>query len=535
MARSAPDDLLGFTPEQLDAINAPDRRVVVRAGAGAGKTRVLTERVARRVRDEELDPSHVLVATFTRKAAGELRTRLRHRGVEGVRSGTFHRAALELVREARRAQGRPEPLIAADRHRLFVEVADELKLTLSVSALSRLESEVSWAKARRLTATSYVDGARAARRRPPGPPDQIVSVLGRYDALCRRRGVLDFDGIIEEATSLLELDRDVRDGFRWRTRYLFVDELQDMNPAQFDLLCAMAGEDPDLFGVGDPHQSIYGWNGADPGLIDRVAVTWPPTRVLTLPRNHRSTEAIVRAATAALDRGPLDLVASREGGELPVLRSFADDEAEAHAVAAWCRSVHGPGRHWRQTAVLARTNAQLDVLAAACERAGVPSARLGAEHSPASDLESDRGRHAGGHDEPDAVALSTIHRAKGLEWDSVAVVGLAEGLLPLSTATTDEQLDEERRLLYVAMTRPESLLLCTWSTDGGTTPRSRFLAPVERVLEEMARERRPLQGDARERRISELRAALPPRGDDERRTHGPAGEDPAPERSDVAD
>jgi DNA helicase-2/ATP-dependent DNA helicase PcrA len=506
-------DELGFTPEQLEAIEATDRRVIVRAGAGAGKTRVLTERVLRRVTEESINPTHVLVATFTRKAAGELAARLARRHVEGVRTGTFHRAALELVRSTRAERNQPAPVIAADRHRLFVEVAGELKLTLPASGIARLEAEVSWAKSRRLTAATYPDGARRARRRPPGPIDQIVTVLDTYDLVCRRHGVLDFDGILEEATRLLEDDTQVRDAFRWRTRHLFVDELQDMNPAQFDLLVAMAGADPDLFGVGDPNQSIYAWNGSDPQLLDHVAERWPPTRVLSLPRNHRSTVPIVRAATAALDRGPVDLIAASGDGPVPELRRFSDAEEEAAAVAAWCRAVRGPARSWRQCAVLARTNAQLDAIATACERSGVPSMRLGAEHSPASDLEADRGRRVASEEGSDAVVLSTIHRAKGLEWDSVAIIGLQEGVLPISSATTDAQLDEERRLLYVAMTRPETRLLCTWNTDGGRTMRSRFLDPVAAVLDEMVRERRPLEGEARTQRISELRSALPPRPD----------------------
>jgi DNA helicase II / ATP-dependent DNA helicase PcrA len=507
----ADGDALGFTPEQLEAIEAEDRRLVVRAGAGAGKTRVLTQRVVRRVTEGGVDPGHVLVATFTRKAAGELRGRLLRAGVEGVRAGTFHRAALELVGEVRASRGQAAPVLATDRHRLFAEVVQELGLTLPAPAVARLEAEVSWAKSRRLDATSYVAGARAVRRRLPAPADQLVAVLETYDRVCRRRGVLDFDGLLEAATQLLEHDDDVRAAFRWRTRHLFVDELQDMNPAQFDLLAAMAGEDPDLFAVGDPNQSIYGWNGADPHLLELLARRWPPTRVLTLPRNHRSTETIVRAATAALDRGPLDLVAATEGGSVPRVLGFDDDAAEAEAVAAWCRDVHGPGSTWRQTAVLARTNAALDPLAAACERAGVPVLRLGAEQSPASDLEADGPRRWDSDASPDAVVLSTIHRAKGLEWDHVAVTGLEEGSLPLSSATTPEQLDEERRLLYVAMTRPERALLCTWSSRGGTMPRSRFLKPVVAALEAMAAERRPLEGDARTRRIAELRAALPPR------------------------
>ena len=504
-------ETLGFTPEQLEAIEAEDRRVVVRAGAGAGKTRVLTQRVVRRVTENEVDPGHVLVATFTRKAAGELRTRLHRAGVEGVRAGTFHRAALELLREVRAIRGLPPPVLATDRHRLFTEVAAELGLTLPAPAIARLEAEVSWAKSRRLDAASYLEGARTARRRVPTSPSQMVAVLETYDLVCRRRGVLDFDGLLASATQLLEHDDEARDAFRWRTRLFFVDELQDMNPAQFDLLAAMAGDDPDLFAVGDPNQSIYGWNGADPNLLDVLVARWPPTRVLTLPRNHRSTEAIVRAATAALDRGPLDLVAATDGGSVPRIVAFDDDDAEADGVAAWCRSVHGPARTWRQTAVLSRTNLALDAIAAACERAGVPVLRLGAEQAPASDLDHDGPRRWDVSESPDAVVLSTIHRAKGLEWDHVAVTGLEEGSVPISSATTPEQLAEERRLLYVAMTRPESELLCTWSSRGGTTSRSRFLTPVAAVLDEMAAERRPLEGEARSRRIAELRAVLPPR------------------------
>lgn len=511
MAQTDDGESLGFTPEQLDAIEAPDRRVVVRAGAGAGKTRVLTQRVVRRVTDEQLDPRHVLVATFTRKAAGDLRTRLHRAGVEGVRAGTFHRAALELVRDARTHRGLAPPVIASDRHRLFVELASELGLTLPAPAIARLEAEVSWAKSRRLDASSYESGAREARRRVPTSIEQMQRVLDGYDRLCRRRGVLDFDGLLEEATRLLEHDAEVRDAFRWRTRLLFVDELQDMNPAQFDLLAAMAGDDPDLFGVGDPNQSIYGWNGADANLLDQLAKRWPPTRVLTLPRNHRSTETIVRAATAALDEGPLDLVAATEGGTVPQILAFNDDQAEAEGVAAWCRAMHGPSWWWHQTAVLARTNAALDALGAACAKAGVPTMRLGAEQTPASDLEADLPRRTDHSDVRDAVVLSTIHRAKGLEWDNVAVTGLAEGSLPISSASSTAQLDEERRLLYVAMTRPESNLVCTWSSSDGTRARSRFLAPVAAAIDAMTAERRPLEGDARTRRIAELRAALPPR------------------------
>ena len=244
----------------------------------------------------------------------------------------------------------------------------------------------------------------------------MVAVLEAYDRLCRRRGVLDFDGLLEAATQLLEHDEEVRGAFRWRTRLPVRRRAAGHEPRAVRPLGGLAGDDPDLFAVGDPNQSIYGWNGADPNLLETLAERWPPTRVVTLPRNHRSTEAIVRVATAALDRGPLDLVAATEGGTVPRIVAFDDDEQEATGVAAWCRTVHGPARTWRQTAVLSRTNAALDALAAACGRAGVPVLRLGAEQAPASDLEGDGPRRWDAPEGPDAVVLSTIHRAKGLEW-----------------------------------------------------------------------------------------------------------------------
>ena len=297
-------------------------------------------------------------------------------------------------------------------------------------------------------------------------------MIEAYDRICRRRGVLDFDGLLESATQLLEHDDDVRDAFRWRTRHLFVDELQDMNPAQFDLLAAMAGDDPDLFCVGDPNQSIYGWNGADPHLARRPRRTVAADAGAhlcraTTDRPRRSS----RGRPAALDRGPLDLIPASEGGSVPRIVAFADDEAEAAGVAAWCRSVHG-----RRAVLAPDGRACPDERRARPHRRGVRARRraglrLGAEHSPASDLEADGPRRAEPPEGEDAVVLSTIHRAKGLEWDHVAVTGLEEGHLPMSSATTAEQLAEERRLLYVAMTRPEQELLLTWSARGGSATR----------------------------------------------------------------
>jgi DNA helicase II / ATP-dependent DNA helicase PcrA len=303
--------------------------------------------------------------------------------------------------------------------------------------------------------------------------------------------------------------------FRHRNRTLFVDEAQDMNPLQFDLLRQMAGDDPDLFCVGDPNQSIYGFNGATPQLLTSLLDTWPDTVVLDLTRNHRSTARIVAAANTLLDAGVAGISPATPDGELPLIRSFDTDALEAERVVQWLRSNRQPGSPWRSMAILARTNAQLDLFEAALLRADVPWDRLGADHAPASDLAGDPDPRTRWQDNsvPDAVTLATIHRAKGLEWKHVAVVGLAEGLLPHYNATGESEIDEERRLTYVALSRAETSLLMTWSKGRGDLQRpervaSRFLTPIQGSLDEQQRSLAPLSGSESRDRIASIRDQL---------------------------
>jgi DNA helicase-2/ATP-dependent DNA helicase PcrA len=293
-----------------------------------------------------------------------------------------------------------------------------------------------------------------------------------------------------------------------------VDESQDMNPLQFMLLRQMAGDDPDLFCVGDPNQSIYGFNGANPTLINEILLTWPDTVVLDLTRNHRSTANIIAVANTLLEEGARGIVPAQDEGEVPLVRSYHTDEEEAEHVATWLAAKHQPGSPWKSMAVLARTNAQLEVVASYLEAAGVPKERRGPEHSPASDLTApERNSRRLEEIEHDAVALSTIHRAKGLEFQHVAAIGWAEGQLPNYNATTPDQLAEEQRLAYVALSRAEQSLLITWSR-GRNDPRypdrspSRFLGPIEQVIGELEARNAPLRGEARRARLAAIRASL---------------------------
>lgn len=589
--RSTPPDdgpidralLAALLDEQREAVLTDDPVLCVLAGAGTGKTRVLTLRVGRRLQDRTAHPDHVLVCTFSRKAADELRQRLWTTGVgAGVRAGTFHRTALGLIRQHRADRGLPAPAVLADRQGLLAELLRDLRdlrglgdkdygskrsgrsggrraqpMPLTAAqrqAVRRLETELTWAKARLVAPDRYEAATAEARRRPALGPARVAELYGRYELVKRRRGVLDLDDLLVVAGDLLEEDARFAAAVRWRFRQLFVDEMQDVNPAQFRLLRGIAGDDPDLFVVGDPHQSVYGWNGADPTLLDRLAETYPQARVIRLDRNHRCSPQVVGVAAAAL--GVEDATAprsTRADGPLPRVVVHPTDVDEAAWVAREAWLSHRPGRRWSQIAVLSRTNAQLDLLADTLTAARIPCRVAGGDLAPASDVRTpagvSRAGQAGqpgqaghpGHDsdeevgdgiddggtqpeasgaEPDdgdAVVLSTFHRAKGLQWQAVFVVGLSAGFVPLRTARTPAAMDEERRLLYVALTRAELELVCSWahhpdarSAADGTPPRdpSPWLAAIQEAIARLGAEQAPVPPEQVATHLAELRRRL---------------------------
>src|ERR1700677_1143258 len=483
------DLLVGLTPEQREAVMSASRRLLVRATAGSGKTHVLGLRVQRRIADEEVAADQILAMTFTRKAGDELRKRLFRAGVRDVRAGTFHRAALTLVTQYREDHGLRPLTLEPNRRKLVIALAVQLRESGEVKLqdwqLPRVEQEIGWALSQGFQGPQYAKNARRLKRDAPLPPAQFAEVLDRYIGLCRSRGVLDFDLLLSEAIALLRDEPDVLASFRYRNRSIYVDETQDMNPLQFMLLRQMAGDDPDLFCVGDPNQSIYGFNGANPSLINELLTTWPDTVVLDLTRNHRSTANIIAVANTLLEPGARGIEPAKDEGDVPLIRNYDTDQEEAEHVATWLAAKHQPGSPWYAMAVLARTNAQLELVESYLEAANIPSERRGPEHSPASDLMAPEpaARRLEELDR-DAVALSTIHRAKGLEFHHVAAIGWAEGQLPNYNATSSEQLAEEQRLAYVALSRAEQSLLITWSR-GRNDPRypdrlpSRFLGPIE--------------------------------------------------------
>ena len=577
----------GLTDTQHRAVMAPEASLCVLAAAGSGKTTVLARRVARRILDGSAGAEHTLVVTFTRKASRELRERLGRLEVpRGVSAGTFHALAFAQLRRHWTDRELRPPVVIDDPARVLRTVLGPRASSKPRQAASVL-GELHWAQVSMLRPEDYAAAARAGERHTmlEISPEDVAGIYAAYLDEKRRRKLLDLDDLVTECATLLEHDESAAAVQRWRVRHVFVDEFQDVNPAQWRLLKAWLGDGSDLFVVGDPRQAIYAWNGADPTLLDRLPQLLPGTTVLRLDDNHRSTPQVIEAARAVLGADPGH--ASRPDGPSPVVNGFDDDDDEAAAVARWLRHAHRPGRPWSHVAVLARTNARLDPIARALERAGIPH-RIGggakesaeARRALAELRRMPKTRHlrgalaelviarqaadggeaqapelegvdapgpglpralaqladehalefpdatvgefldwvvAGGDGamelEPtDGVELSTFHRAKGLEWPAVAVIGLEDGMVPIAYATTPDAVAEERRLLYVALTRAEDELWCSWARTrrvGDRTWRcdpSPLLAAVEKASGD--RVRAPDAGQLTSR-IASLRTMLP--------------------------
>ncbi len=535
-----PDELLaGLNPAQRQAVVSEAAPLCILAGAGSGKTRVLTRRIAWRVSQGTALAPHVLALTFTRRAGAELGIRLSQLGVrEQVAAGTFHAVAYGQLRR-----------LWADRDERPPALLDR-KVRLVASLLPRpagvrvqpvdIATEIEWAKARMVAPSAYEAAVTAAGRRPSLPASAVAALYERYEHEKAKRHLVDFDDLLLLCATALEHDRTFGAAQRWRFRHLFVDEFQDVNPLQFRLLEAWRGDRADLCVVGDPNQAIYAWNGADPGYLTGFRGRFPAAEVVHLDDNYRSSPQILAVANAVLDssatttgaeHAPHRLRAHQSSGPAPSVRSWSNDCEEAAEIARGLRRRAGT-TPWSHMAVLTRTHAQLLLFEEALRAARVPYRLRGdgafldqpeirsalselrrrpadtllasvlpdlremaEEAEPESAAGERRGRLDGLHrmaqehlatdpgaslsgfmgwlraalrgddtiDSDNAVALTTFHAAKGLEWDIVFLAGLEHGLLPISWAESAEARAEERRLLYVAVTRARVELHASWA------------------------------------------------------------------------
>jgi DNA helicase II / ATP-dependent DNA helicase PcrA len=605
-AALSPDALLAaLDPEQREVALACRGPVCVLAGAGTGKTRAITHRIAYAVATGAVNPAHVLALTFTVRAAGELRGRLRALGggAAAVRATTFHSAALRQLTYfwPRVIGGRP-PQLVESKLPLLREAARGLGMRMEGAALSEAVTEIEWAKVCQVHPDSYVFAAAAAGRVPAAGVDDTGRLYQAYEGLRRDRQLIDFESVLELTAAILLSEPGVAREVQAAFSYFTVDEFQDVNPLQKLLLDAWLGGREELCVVGDPRQTIYSFTGATSDYLRSFAADFPTATVVRLIRDYRSTPQVVamanrlaaasrpsvasqppvasqrpvasRSPTASRSAGlsgsaaaaPDALVAQRPAGPEPVLTRYADEEAEAAGVAATVTALVKGGVAVNEIAILLRINAHMERFERALAAVSVPYVVRGAERfydrpevrqalvllrggaraagagtdatglpvelpaavrhvlasaglsatppaargavrerweslaaiagladtlaaaRPAATLadfaaELAERAETGHAPVAAAVTLATMHAAKGLEWDAVLLPGLAEGIMPIVHARTAEATEEERRLLYVAVTRARMHLALSWAAarTPGTEPsrqRSRFLADL---------------------------------------------------------
>ncbi|MBW3613115.1 MAG: ATP-dependent helicase, partial [Chloroflexi bacterium] len=483
--------LASLNPEQREAATATGGPVVILAGAGTGKTRVISHRVAYAAATGAMDPKQALIVTFTEKAGAEMRHRLRALGLPQVQASTFHAAARrQLAHFWPEIHGRPLPDVLESKLRIIGPMARSLPGGYRFTPAKDLADEIERAKVRRQTPDTY-----APDREPPIPPEIFTRLWRQYEATKDRRNVIDFEDMLSLAVELYETDEDARALVHRRYGWFSVDEYQDTNRLQEDLLRLWLGDRRDLCVVGDPDQTIYTFTGATADYLETFADRYPGARVVRLGHNYRSTPQILSLANRLIPGR--ELRSTEPPGPVPELRAHTDDAAERAAILSDIRRLASDGVPFTEMAILVRTNAQLVPFESALTSAQVPftvrgvrfyarpeiraavralraesgttgslttvvarhwKAELGFDETdapgPAAGAEA-RDRHAAlatllamaralEAEEPDAsvedfladvarrdadeadaeaagsgVTLSTLHRAKGLEWDAV--------------------------------------------------------------------------------------------------------------------
>lgn len=567
MARSLLD---GLDDEQRAAVTAPRGPVCVLAGAGTGKTRTITHRIAHLVESGHVAAGQILAVTFTQRAAGEMRGRLRDLGVGSAQAVTFHAAGLRQLRYFwPRLVGDTRWELIDSKFTLVAQAANRAKLSTTTDTVRDLAGEIEWAKASLISPEAYPAAAAKFGRDAPVPAEQVAKVYAGYEKLKARPDgstLLDFDDLLLHTAAAIENSEAVADEFRDRYRCFVVDEYQDVTPLQQRVLDAWLGPRDDLTVVGDANQTIYSFTGATPQYLLGFSRRFPDATVVRLERDYRSTPQVVslanRLISAAQGRvagSKLQLVGQRPAGPAPRFSEHDDEAAEAKSAAKSITGLIESGTPASEIAVLYRINAQSEVYEEALTEAGIPFQVRGGEGfftrqevrqslvalQRAADRESAespvpqqvrevleplglsaeephgtqarerweslralvelaeeecarqpeldlpglvrelRVRAEARHPPTvQGVTLASLHAAKGLEWDAVFLVGLADGTLPISHALSRagdiEPVEEERRLLYVGITRARVHLNLSWAlarAAGGRKSRkhSRFL------------------------------------------------------------
>ena len=549
--------LAGLDDDQKVAAEALRGPVCILAGAGTGKTRAITHRIAYGVATGTYAANRVMALTFTNRAAAELRGRLRHLGAGSVHARTFHAAALSQLNYFwPHTVGGTMPALINSKGRMLGHAAERLRLKLDTATLRDVAAEVEWRKVSGLSVEQYA----AAGRQPPQAltVEQVAAMQQAYEDLKDERKQLDFEDVLLACAGMIETEPAVAMQVHEQYRFFVVDEYQDVSPLQQQLLDAWIGDRNDVCVVGDASQTIYSFAGAKSDYLLDFPSRHTDATVVRLEHNYRSTPHIVDTANRLMRgrTGALTLQAHRsaEAQPAPEITAYPHDNAEARAIAQSVLQQIASGVKPENIAILYRINVQSAALETALGDVGVPYLLRGSKRffelpevrqailtlrgasvsvtgeplfKSVSDVLRSLGwtqtapetagavrdkweslnaimglvdqmptgttfrqftdelleRQAGQHEPTvSAVTLATLHSAKGLEWDVVYLPGLSEGLVHISYAKTFEQIDEERRLLYVGITRARSRLFLSWGEQPGrgtqSRERSRFLTEI---------------------------------------------------------
>jgi DNA helicase II / ATP-dependent DNA helicase PcrA len=516
----------GLNPEQRRAAEAVCGPVCILAGAGSGKTTTITRRIAWQVASGALRSDDILAVTFTDKAAGEMRSRLERLGVAGVEARTFHSAALSQLR---RARGDGPGRILSTKALLLRQIGNTLPPPFRFRPAGDLATEVEWAKNRRLTPETYRAGI--ADHEPPIPANLMHTVFREYERRKQASGLIDFEDLLELAIRMYEEDEWALAALRERYAAFTVDEYQDVNLLQQSLLELWLGPRDDLCAVGDDYQSIYGFTGASPEWLLRLATRYPRATVVRLEENYRSSPQVLALANRLVPKlggAEKTLRATRPEGPEPELHGFDSPEAEGAWILEHVRALRAQGIAHEEMAVLMRLNARSVDFEELFAEAEIPfqGAALLARDGARQLLKGLRGAGFGSlagevrrvarqqglvepvpdgvgerelvrqadlarlcklaeefddgsktveqwidwlrarfdHGAQGGIHLLTLHRAKGLEFDAVFLPRVEEKELPCKPALrVPAQLAEERRLLYVGITRARRHLVLTWA------------------------------------------------------------------------
>lgn len=553
----------------LDGLNEGQKKVatwfsspvVVLAGAGTGKTRALTHRIAYGVMEGHYRAEHTLALTFTQKAAAEMAGRLRTLGVEQVSTRTFHSAALRQLQHFwPKLTGGFLPDLLTSKASLLAHVLETMRIAVDQAVLRDIAAEVEWRKVKGLSPDEYQTATNTGTRRVPAglSADDMVDIFTRYETAKTERKRIDFEDVLLLGVGMLESEPGVLAQVRDRYQHFLVDEYQDVSPIQQRLLDVWLGPAKDLCVVGDASQTIYTFAGATSDYLLGLADALPDAHHIRLETNYRSTDTIVQLANRVIAGQPGALTLVSHGGPGPDVELIDrdTDDAEADALAKRLATLQKEGTALGDIAILHRYTAQMLTIEAALRAHGLavyvqggtrffdqphvkravmeirgaavagvqgsisqvvtdilygigyqakePDHR-GSERSSWEDLRAlidlaerldqsmtlsefsdELAKRAAAHDEPDreAITLTTVHAAKGREWPVVCVMGLTEANFPISYAKTDEEIAEEQRLFYVAVTRAKERLILSWGRaqrQGSAAVRtpSRFLRSVQ--------------------------------------------------------